>query len=450
MWFRRDLRLDDNPAWSAAAATHREIVPLFVLDPRLFAAAGPFRRRQLIGDLTALDLRLRALGGCLRVVQGDAVEVLALEATKLQSDSVFVNLDVSPLARRRDTAVATTLAAGGITWHGSWGGLVHAPGTVRTARGTLSQVFTPYWHAWRTTTPQPWVTIAPQELTGRVAAQPEAALPKADGLAPYPGGEFGAQERLHLAHDLVDDYPAHRDQPSIDGTTQLSAALRFGTISPRRIIDSLGMHTPGRDAVARQLAWRDWFAHIAWEHPDLASCAMRPEYDQIAWRDDEAGFEAWRAGRTGYPIVDAGMRELAQTGWMHGRVRMIAASFLVKHLLIDWRRGERWFRTTLVDGEFSQNAGNWQWVAGTGLGAAPYFRVFNPTTQAKRFDADGTYVKRWIPELRTVDARRVHEPWLLDAAELPPDYPPPLVDHKVARARCLAAYAAARDRSTSR
>ena len=449
MWFRRDLRLDDNPAWSAAATTYREIVPLFVLDPRLLAAAGPFRRRQLLSDLRTLDARLRTLGGGLRTVVGDATVVVPAEAAALGATAVFVNLDVSPLARRRDHAVAEALERNGVGWHPNWGGLVHAPGTVRTAKGALSQVFTPFWTTWRRTPRASWPAFdaAPEDARSdlaTVANQPGEPLPLADGPAPFPGGEAGAHERLRELDDRVDAYLDTRDLPAIDGTTQLSAALRFGTVSPRHVIDVLGTHTPGREAIARQLAWRDWYAHLTWERPDIATHALRPGYDAIRWRDDTAAFTAWCEGRTGYPIVDAGMRQLLHTGWMHNRVRMITASFLVKDLLIDWRRGERWFRTMLVDGEVSQNAGNWQWVAGTGPDAAPYFRIFNPTTQGKKFDPDGRYVKRWVPELAHLDARRVHEPWLAGGLFGAADYPPPIVDHADARVRCLNAYAAAR------
>jgi deoxyribodipyrimidine photo-lyase len=272
------------------------------------------------------------------------------------------------------------------------------------------------------------------------------ALPRPDGPPPFPPGEAGAQQRLAVvARDLAEHYPATRDLPALDGTTQLSAALRFGTLSPRHVLAVIGTHTPGSEAVTRQLAWRDWYAHLTWQHPDIATRALRPGYDRIAWRtgpDADADFAAWTAGRTGYPIVDAGMRQLEATGWMHNRVRMITASFLVKDLLIDWRRGERWFRTMLADGEVSQNAGNWQWVAGTGPDAAPYFRIFNPTAQGEKFDPDGTYVRRWVPELAALSARDIHQPWraggLFGSGA---DYPSPIVDHAAARDRCLAAYA---------
>ncbi len=444
VWFRRDLRLDDNPAFAAAAATHREIAALFVLDPRLLDLAGPFRRRQLLADLAALDDRLRALGGRLRVVAGDATRVVPAEAERLGAGAVHANLDVSPLARRRDAAVAAALAEQGVAWSPQWGGLVHEPGAVRTAKGTLSQVFTPFWRTWRVTPMRPWPDTDDPAASAAVLDLPgDTALPVPDAPPPFPAGEAGAHERLAAVLDRLEDYPDTRDLPAVDGTTQLSSALRFGTISPRRMLDVIGTHSPGREAVARQLAWRDWYAHLTWQHPSIAVQPLRPDYDRIAWRtgpDADADFAAWCDGRTGYPIVDAGMRQLATTGWMHNRVRMITASFLVKDLLIDWRRGERWFRTLLADGEVSQNAGNWQWVAGTGPDAAPYFRIFNPTAQGEKFDPDGAYVRRWVPELGGLGARDIHQPWRAGGLFGAPGYPAPIVDHAAARDRCLAAY----------
>jgi deoxyribodipyrimidine photo-lyase len=231
----------------------------------------------------------------------------------------------------------------------------------------------------------------------------------------------------------------------------LSADLKFGTIAPHRIALEIGDATPGRRSFLRQLAWRDFYAQVLEGRPDSVETAYRREYESIAWADDDEGFDAWKAGRTGFPFVDAGMRQLASEGFMHNRVRMVAASFLVKDLLIDWRRGEKWFRHNLIDGDVAQNVGNWQWVAGTGVDAAPYFRVFNPTTQSQRFDPDGGYIRRWVPELRGVDTPDIHEPW--GAAEKRPElsavltrsgYPKPIVDHREARVRALEIYGAAK------
>jgi len=264
-------------------------------------------------------------------------------------------------------------------------------------------------------------------------------------------------ERLRSWLERVDRYHEDRDYPGRDGTSGLSAALRFGLLSPRETAVSVGDHTPGRAAYVRQLAWRDWYAHMTAQNPDIDRVALRPEYDRIAWACGprvETDFEAWRTGRTGFPIVDAAMRELASTGCLHNRLWMIAASFLVKDLLIDWRRGERWFRYLLVDGDIPQNAGNWQWVAGTGPDAAPYFRIFNPVTQSRRFDPRGDYLRRWVPELAGLGGRTIHAPWEAGPLELAAagvalgvDYPEPMVDHAQARERTLDAYRQALNRT---
>jgi deoxyribodipyrimidine photo-lyase len=251
--------------------------------------------------------------------------------------------------------------------------------------------------------------------------------------------------------EIADEYLDRRDIVGEDGTSQLSADLRWGAISPRTVVAEIGTATRGRSGFVRQLAWRDWYAHLLWERPDLRTTAMKEAFDHIRWRRDPEGLTAWKEGRTGYPIVDAGMRQLADTGWMHNRARMICASFLVKDLLVDWREGERWFFHLLADGDVAQNVGNWQWVAGTGPDSAPYFRVLNPVTQARRFDPDGAYVRRWVPELARVDTRWIHAPWEagpLDlaaaAVTLGRTYPEPIVDHATARARAIAAYDAVR------
>jgi deoxyribodipyrimidine photo-lyase len=255
----------------------------------------------------------------------------------------------------------------------------------------------------------------------------------------------------------VDSYAARRDKPAEEGTSELSADLHFGTLAPRRVVAEIGTATEGRAAFVRQLAWRDWFAHLMWETPELAASAMRPEFEHIPWEDDPDDIRAWQQGLTGYPLVDAGMRQLAATGWMHNRIRMVTASFLVKDLLVDWRVGERWFRRLLVDADVSQNAGNWQWVAGTGPDAAPYFRVFNPVSQSRRFDPSGDYVRRYVSELAAVPDRWIHAPWtapdpVLVAAgvRLGDTYPHPIIDHAFARDRALRAYATARSTRSAR
>jgi deoxyribodipyrimidine photo-lyase len=433
VWFRRDLRLGDNPAWAAASAGHEDVTALYVLDDRLLGRAGPFRRRQLLAHLDALDDRLGRHGGRLLVRHGDPVEAVPEEVRRTGAETVYANADVTPFATARDDATEAALAGVPVRW--SWGGLVHPPGSVLTAKGQLSRVFTPFHKTWEKTRLDPW----PAPGGAAVARTTGAAIPRADGDPPDPPGEDAALDRLEAWLDLVADYPETRDLPGVRGTSELSADLRFGTISPRTVLATVGHSSPGPAAFVRQLAWRDWYAHMTLEHPDIADRPVQEGFRTVRWRRDDAGFEAWKAGQTGFPIVDAGMRQLAQTGWMHNRVRMITASFLVKDLLVDWRRGERWFRHLLVDGDVAQNAGNWQWVAGTGPDATPYFRIFNPTAQSRKFDPRGAYIRTWVPELAHLDDHQIHEP-----AGALADYPPPIVDHKEARERALAAYGRAR------
>ena len=440
VWFRRDLRLQDNPAWAAATEAHHEVLAVFVLEPELMTAATPIRRDQLLGHLHALDDLLRSEGGSLTIRTGPAADAVAGVVADGDVAAVYANADVTPFSARRDRTVEEAVPVP-VRW--SYGSMVHRPGAVLTKKGTLSQVFTPFYNAWARTPLDPW----PSGGSGRPARLDGEPIPDPEGPLYQPPGEGAAWERLTEWLDGVEDYPDTRDQPAIPGTSQLSADLKFGTLAARTILDVVGTETEGRAAFVRQLAWRDWWAHTPAERPDLPDVALKEQYEAIEWRDDDEGFERWCAGRTGFPIVDAGMRQLLNTGWMHNRVRMICASFLVKDLLVDWRRGERFFRHHLVDADVAQNAGNWQWVAGTGPDAAPYFRVFNPTSQGIKFDPDGDYVRRWVPELAALPAPLIHEPAVagdLDLAaagvSLGENYPGPIVDHREARQRALDAY----------
>lgn len=445
VWFRRDLRLGDNPAWAAATQHADEVTALFVLDPALFDRAGPYRQQALVAHLQGLDAQLRERGGRLRIEHGDPTVVVPALADELHADMVHWNTDTTPYAVPRDQVVASRLTDR-VQTH--WGTLVHEPGRVRTGKGTLSKVFTPFYNVWNKTEMSPWATGAGD---ARVADEAGAALPQSSSMqldpTDYPGGEEAAKDRLDVFLGRIDDYLDTRDLPAVDGTSLLSGDLRFGTLSPREIAAIVGDTTVGRRGFVRQLAWRDWYAHLLFENPTMPNAAIKPEYDNVAWRDDPDGLQAWKDGTTGYPIVDAGMRQLLHTGWMHNRVRMIVGSFLVKDLLIDWRKGERWFRHLLVDADMSQNVGNWQWVAGCGTDAAPYFRVFNPWTQSRKFDADGEYIRTWVPELAGLNKKMIHEPHLaapLDLAAagvvLGDTYPHPIIDHAFARDRVLAAY----------
>ncbi len=439
-WFRRDLRLGDNPAWAAATAAHDDIVALFVLDPRIWDTAGPHRGPQMAAHLRALDAELRQAGGRLAVHHGDPVDVVVDQSGGVEA--VYWNEDYTPYSRRRDDAVAAALE---IPVYRSHGSVVHPPGTVLTGVGQPYQVFTPFWKRWRKID---W-SEGPEPGAARVAADAGDGVP--DAPPPLmPGGEQAALARLATFLKRADRYAEERDLPDLDATSHLSADLKYGTLSPRRVILECGEDTKGRAAFVRQLCWRDFYSHVLYHFPHTVSGALRPEYDAIEWRNDEEAFAAWCAGRTGYPIVDAGMRQLRAEGWMHNRVRMITASFLVKDLLIDWRKGERHFRRYLVDGDVAQNVGNWQWTAGTGADAAPYFRIFNPVLQSAKFDPDGDYIRHYVPELAGLSAPAIHAPWEhepeLAAANLAlgNTYAGPIVDHAEAREETLAAYAAVR------
>jgi deoxyribodipyrimidine photo-lyase len=440
VWFRRDLRLTDNPAWASASEAADHITALYVLDPVLLATAGEFRRTQLLAHLHGLDQSLQSLGGRLLVYTGAPTSVVPNVAAARGASLVAVNADVTPYARRRDLQVGDRL---GGRFHQWWGNLLHPPGTVVTAKGTTSRVFTPFAATWQQLPLSAW----PVGDSATVEGDSGDGLP-ALGSEPFqPGGEEAALGRLDEFATRVDDYGATRDVPAVDGTSVLSADLRFGTLAPRTIATVIGTSTRGRASYMRQLAWRDWFAHLMWEMPSMADTALRLEMDHIRWVNDPADIEAWQAGRTGYPLIDAGMRQLSTSGWMHNRVRMVVASFLVKDLLVDWRIGERWFRRLLVDGDIPQNAGNWQWVAGTGPDAAPYFRVFNPVLQSRKFDPDGTYIRAFVPELAGLPTRKIHSPWTATPLELAAagvtlgdTYPHPIIDHAFARSRALEAY----------
>jgi deoxyribodipyrimidine photo-lyase len=455
LWFRRELRLADNAALLAAVASGHQVLPVFVLDE---ASAGPWApggasRWWLHHSLAALAEALAARGAPLLLRRGRYEQVLPALLAQTGAVAVHAGLPTEPWARAALREVHHRL---GGRLHTHLTALAFSPREISTQAGTPYGVYTPFARACRARMatlgpPQP----APERIDG-------AALPPGDrledwGLLPtapdwagglrdgWTPGEAGATARLaRFRAGALADYAERRDLPGVDGTSMLSPHLAWGEISPRQV-----MHTAGNAAkFIGEVLWREFAAHLLWHHPSLPEAPLRAGFAAMRWREDAAGLRAWQRGQTGIPLVDAGMRQLWTTGWMHNRVRMIAASFLVKHLLLPWQAGEAWFWDTLVDADLAQNSASWQWVAGCGADAAPYFRVFNPVLQGRKFDAGGGYVRRWVPELALLPDRFVHAPWeapegVLAAARvrLGRDYPRPMIELGAGRARALAAFA---------
>ncbi len=440
VWFRRDLRLSDNPALVDAVRSADEVVGVFCLDDRLRGPAGPPRLAFLYGCLRALD---ESMGANLVIRAGDPREVIPQLAVDLDAVSVHLAEDFGPYGRARDDAVAAAVTGAGIDFVRTGSPYAVDPGTISTKSGTHYKVFTPFSRAWRE---HGWdrPVAKPGSIPWRgVDSDGIPDDPDLDSVAIQRAGEDAASNRLdHFLRAKVHEYDEARDLPGEDATSRLSPDLKWGTIHPRQILDRLGASDAER-TFATELCWRDFYADVLFHVPDSARQSMNERVGSMPWdRDADADerFEAWSRGETGYPIVDAGMRQLATEAWMHNRVRMIVASFLVKDLHLDWQRGARWFMQHLVDGDLASNQHGWQWTAGTGTDAAPYFRIFNPITQAERFDPDGTYVRRYVSELADVPRRYVHEPWKAPEG-VPQGYPLPIVDHAEERQVSLQRYA---------
>lgn len=455
VWFRRDLRIADNPALSEAAR-RGEVVCLWVVDPGVLGRRhhrAPARLRFLRAGLEALDRELRERGVPLVIRRGPPERVVPAVAAEAGADRVHHAREVSPLGKARDARVAAALESAGVGLRVFESDLIVPPEDLPGSSGGGYRVFTPFARAWETHDVPPHLE-GPRGLRGpALGGDGLDDLPSGDPPLPAgPGAARAAIVRFVRSGD-ADRYHATRDLLADDATSRLSAYLRLGMCSDAQVARALGAPgrlSEGRRAFLRQIAWREFYHHHLHRCPEVARMALRPHLRTIRWDDAPELFGAWTRGETGVPLVDAGMRQLAAEGWMHNRARMVVASYLVKDLLVDWRRGETFFMRSLVDGDPANNNGGWQWTAGTGTDASPYYRIFNPSRQGQRFDPDGAYVRRWVPELRDVPDRRIHEPWTMDDGEqraggcrIGRDYPAPLVDHAARRAEALERYRAA-------
>jgi deoxyribodipyrimidine photo-lyase len=470
VWFRDDLRLADNPALAAAAA-HGPALCLYILDDAPGRRPlGGAARWWLSRSLAALAKGLEAKGGALVLMRGDPAEIIPEIVAAGGLDLVSWNRRYDGAAIALDTALKAKLAAG-IKVESHNASLLNEPWEIATTGGTPMRVFTPYWRAARAR----GEPAAPKPAPPRIAPLPlPSALKKRaltlDALALEPTGpdwagglreawtpgEAGARQALAGFLDgPIRGYGEERNRPGKPATSRLSPHLRFGEISPRQIWHAAQAAAHAQAALhgdvekfLSEIGWREFSYHLLFHNPDLATANYNRRFDALPWRDDGSALRAWQRGQTGYPIIDAGMRELWTTGWMHNRVRMIVASFLIKHLLIDWRQGEAWFWDTLVDADPASNPASWQWVAGSGADAAPYFRIFNPVTQGEKFDPRGSYVRRWVPEIAELRDDLIHRPWKAQPAELAAadirlgeTYPEPIVDLDFGRRRALDALA---------
>ncbi len=467
VWLRQDLRLRDHAAFCAAAET-APILPVYVLNDE---SAGRWRmggasRWWLHQSLTALQADLKERGGHLTLLRGNATKILLSLVKETGARSVYFTRCYEPWAMKVETALRTALDADGIGCRRFGGAMLAEPEAIRTGSGDPYKVFSPFWKALRGAVDPGGARRVPRDLTFTKPPQSDALdnwnlLPAkpdwAGGLREtWTPGEDGARKALRrFLDEALGDYPEDRDRPDREGISRLSAHLHFGEISPadcwRAVLHAAeecgGTWERGAEAFIRELGWRDFCHQLLFHWPDLPADPWKEEFVNFPWRKDEAGFRAWTKGLTGYPIVDAGMRQLWETGWMHNRVRMIVASFLTKHMLIPWQKGQDWFWDCLVDADLANNAANWQWVAGSGADAAPYFRVFNPVLQGRKFDPSGEYVRRFVPELAKLPGAHIHAPWeapddVLSGAGviLGETYPKPIVDLAAGRHRALAAY----------
>jgi deoxyribodipyrimidine photo-lyase len=443
-WIRRDLRLADNAPLQAAIRTGK-VLPVFILDPRLLSKPAPCRQSFLFEGLFTLDRDLRARGSYLILRTGDPLGVLQKLAQETGSRSIFAEEDFTPYACQRDAQIMRELP---LTLIG--GQTVNHPRHILKNDGKPYTVYTPYSKEWKARLQNIDLIPAPEDIP-TPAGIPSEPLPSFSVNPLFPAGEQEALVRLEeFTFQKIHAYGENRDRMDLDGTSALSPYLHFGMLGLRQanyavrqaIAQKLG---PGAEFWLNELIWREFYIQILYHFPHVAKTAFNPALAHIPWRNNLQEFEAWKHGITGVPVVDAAMRQLRETGWMHNRARMIVASFLVKDLLIDWRWGEEWFMENLLDGDIAANNGGWQWTAGTGTDAAPYFRIFNPVLQSIKFDPNGNYIRSWVPELRGLDTKDIHEPWKKGIKIQ--GYPEtPILDRAIVKKRTMEAYALSKGR----
>lgn len=435
MWFRRDLRLRDNPALVEAAEHDHQVLGLFVLDPTLTRTSGAPRLTVLYRTLRALD---EQLGGKLVIRHGQPQQVLPKLCREIGADAVYCANDFGPYGNQRDETVAEALED--VPLHRVGSPYAVPPGKIRNGSGEGFKVYSAFYRRWHQRGwPDPVRSVRPEWLSAKSDGVPQdPSLPEDLTLPDVGESAARKQWRDYFEHGL-DDYANHRDRPDLDATSHMSVHLKWGTIHPRTMLADL---TARHETYRKELAWREFYADVLFQRPDSAREYYHAEFKKLPYAQGKTASDrlaAWQRGQTGYPIVDAGMRQLLREGWMHNRVRMIVGSFLVKDLHLEWTAGARHFMQHLIDGDLASNNHGWQWVAGSGTDASPYYRIFNPILQGKKFDPDGDYVRKYVPELAELPKKYIHEPWTApDGA--PSDYPKPIVDHDEERKRSLEDY----------
>ena len=453
VWFRQDLRCADNPALAQACNDHQQIIPIYIHDSH--EPIGRAACWWLHHSLLALKQELAKHNIHLNLQSGNPLTILQELIQAHSVDTVYWNRLYEPAHIERDSHIKAELTGQGITVISSNSALLNEPWKVKTQQGSYFKVFTPFWKQCLRQMSEP-----PQTIINQWPSSPTVASDSLESLQLLPTkpnwasgfesmwqpGENGANAHLMtFIEDILNDYKDLRNVPAKNATSNLSPHLHFGEISPWKIwrVIQQTMQDPkcnmaSADNFLSQLGWREFSYHLLFHYPDLPHTNYRRQFDRFPWHQDPVALKCWQQGLTGFPIVDAGMRELWRTGYMHNRVRMIVASFLIKDLLIDWREGAAWFLDTLVDADLANNSASWQWVAGSGMDAAPYFRIFNPTLQGEKFDPQGEYIKRWIPELASIPAKWIHQPWTMPGCQI--NYPKPIIDHKNARELALSYY----------